>query len=862
MAVLMLGITQAQYDWKQIHSPYQAGQYHGIVIDNRDLSGNTIYLAGHSGLWKSTNRGNSWQRLNFEHAVVSCIDQAVDGTIYFGTGEDLYYSYTTIYSTGLYYLNANDSAILIPGTQFYQNNTSNYDWMMIWRIACHPTDANILIVSNDNKTFTTNDRGATWTLLEGVNIRKASISYSKNSNYVIVAGHNRVLRSTDGGNTWSRLDSTNLLPAFAYSGGGRKEVCFSQAANGVAYMSVASQTGGFRGVFRTADGGNTWQQIQHPTTNFRPFGESDEGWFVQRMVASPVDSNLFYLMSFEVNSWHAQSGWHQCMLAKHFPSMSEQHEIALRAHCGRFHPSNPNELFIATGQGLFYTHQAHSHYQAPLVINKSRNLNGSLVYDVEPMSTNSLMLCGADLGVLETPCQAEAPILVNQNDGFMVAQSKINPNVRYYTGYLGRLHRSMNNGQSYYSPYDIKTSPVGGNMFTRCTYSTGFSNTPFYFKGFLAETTTAYNSTDFITYVATEYLPAGSTIQLNSKTASYPISHRTTYDLQPGQKIFIPDPVKSRLFVFTDCGVWFTPDAAQQQTFNRWYKLNNHSSSQSVTSMAQSSTGDTLYYCTRGNVVGRIIRFNSEADLTYLPGTTHTTAVSDSNFSFKYIFGNTVFLSIYVDPKDSRVVIVGGRSSNGGGNGVIFKSVDAGDTWQLLYTFKENPVEDVLIDKTNSKHLMAATKFGLYHSLEGGITWNNISGAMGSYPVTRIKQIAYGCDTCYRYFATVLGRGAWMLDIDFAKSCSYNESTGITPVPDDAKEYALYPNPNTGQFNLSGNFVGYDVSYKIYDISGREVKHGIVQDNQYRISGLSNGYYVLQLLSPSRQFAPRKIVVQ
>ena len=77
------------------------GRTRAILVDNSDI--NTVYAGSVSGgLFKSTNRGNTWSRVDAFNAVlsVSTMAQTNNGTIYVGTGHHAEKSLSTNASGG------------------------------------------------------------------------------------------------------------------------------------------------------------------------------------------------------------------------------------------------------------------------------------------------------------------------------------------------------------------------------------------------------------------------------------------------------------------------------------------------------------------------------------------------------------------------------------------------------------------------------------------------------------------------------------------------------------------------------------------------------------------------------------------
>lgn len=106
------------------------------------------------------------------------------------------------------------------------------------------------------------------------------------------------------------------------------------------------------------------------------------------------------------------------------------------------------------------------------------------------------------------------------------------------------------------------------------------------------------------------------------------------------------------------------------------------------------------------------------------------------------IFDDQAYLAIgalEVDPNNANTLYAGTGDRNFGGgshlgNG-IYKSIDAGNTWVQSGLIEASIVTDIIVDPSNSQRLFASTlgnvfekngHRGVYRSLNGGISWDNV----------------------------------------------------------------------------------------------------------------------------------------
>ncbi|MCH8992655.1 MAG: hypothetical protein IIA44_13040, partial [Acidobacteria bacterium] len=204
---------------------YKPGRVAEIAVDPTDRS--TWYLAqGSGGLWKTTNRGNSWKPIFDEGGSYSLgyvtVDARNPNVVWLGTGENIS-NRSVGYGDGVY--KSND------GGETW-TNVGLRDSEHIGKIIIDPRDSNVVYVAaegplwspgGDRGLYKTVDGGATW---------KAVLQISKNTgvtdmamdprdpNVIYASSFQRrrrvgqligggpesaIYKTTDGGDTWKKL---------------------------------------------------------------------------------------------------------------------------------------------------------------------------------------------------------------------------------------------------------------------------------------------------------------------------------------------------------------------------------------------------------------------------------------------------------------------------------------------------------------------------------------------------------------------------------------------------------------------------------------------------------------------------------
>ncbi len=239
-----------------------------------------------------------------------------------------------------------------------------------------------------------------------------------------------------------------------------------------------------------------------------------------------------------------------------------------------------------------------------------------------------------------------------------------------------------------------------------------------------------------------------------------------------------------------------------------------------------------------GNVGGRVVDLEfdpSDPNIIYAGfatgGVFKSTDMGQSWFS---IFDEQAVLTvgdIAVDPQNTNIIYVGTGEGNGGHNnfpgGGVFKSTDAGSTWQFLGLTATVSIGRVIINSSNTNivYLAAEGSYfspnperGVYKSTDGGATWNQslyVSDSTGAVdiiidPVNPNRMMAAMWERVRRPTSSHL----------------YGPSSGIYKTTDGGTIWTLIspstglPDPNTqnvGRIGLAIYPQNPDIVYTLYN---------------------------------------------
>jgi photosystem II stability/assembly factor-like uncharacterized protein len=341
-------------EWRGIGPALTAGRVADIAVNPVDRS--TWFVGvGSGGVWKTVNRGTTWEPVFDSEGSYSIgcitIDPNNPSTVWVGTGENVSGRHVA-YGDGVYKS--------LDGGKSWKNmglGSSEH----IGMIAVDPRDSNVVYVAaqgplwapgGDRGLYKTTDGGANWELVlsagEYTGVNEVHLD-PRNPDVLFAATHQRfrnvaalmdggpesgIHKSTDGGRTWREL--TSGIPK---EDKGKIGLAISPVDPDVVYATIelAQRTGGF---WRSTDSGETWEK------------RSDEVYsgtgphYYQEIFASPHDVDTVYQVA---PTLHRTTDGGKTM-----QPVRNQH-VHGDYHAMVFDPADPDYLMIGSDGGVYET---------------------------------------------------------------------------------------------------------------------------------------------------------------------------------------------------------------------------------------------------------------------------------------------------------------------------------------------------------------------------------------------------------------------------------------------------------------------------------------------------------------------------
>lgn len=841
-------------DWVSRGPDNVGGRIRGFVVDNENP--NILYASGVSGgVYKSVNAGQNWTRKTYDASagglIVSCMTQATDGTIYFGTGEGYFNAMSgpngnlTSGSRGGGVYKSSDRGEnweLVSSTDPLKSGNSK--WLNVQSIKVDPTNNNLIYAATYSGLMKSTDAADTWTRLTMPGGSTAhiyiDIAMSNDGKTVFAASYASGLcklhRSINGANFVQVASSvveisrsTRLTLAIAESN--QNVIYVASASNGT---SPYPGTHSFGGLYKSADNGDTWTQVVAGHSEAEPFGRSGsyQGQYDNCVAVDPTDENRAFVGGVDFYSFY-NNQWYQAASLEEYTDGQGLYKNPLYIHADKHNiifdsKSSPMKMYVVTDGGVYVSDN--------FVGNKYPSFKGINLYLT---TTQFYGLAAHPRGDIVGGTQDQNTMRIEYDgltgnsakdilggDGFYAEISRYDPDIYFYESQGGRCYRSKSRGNSR-EGFTIN-SDDGSYLFDVAYYF----NTPF----------RLWEDMEWQTFMDTNGVEYDSLVHI------------------------------SKFFFAASQGIWMTEQAVDFNADSvKWFRISNGINTQTV-SMEYSSDGDVLFVGTRTWNTGRLYRISGLKDKKLWFDASGNFDPDDFGIKTELLatWANRSTCGIGVSPSDNNTVAVA-LGNYVHGNDHVYISHNALDSVHLVNftsihgNLPSMPVFDVAFNSQSASQdtIIIASELGVYASTNGGASWTEENTGMDRAPAFMIRQYKkHPWSEGYTFFVGSHGMGIF-------ETNSLWSSSMIERKPYLREKLSIFPNPVNDQMNIK--FIlndAKDLTGEIFNMNGSIVKkftfgNATFGENVFQVntSGLKRGTYLIRLRGEGSELIGRFLVV-
>lgn len=829
------------------------------------------------GLFRSTNGGNNWSRVqgwdnSTELLSIASTTITNDGTIYVATGGTAFENSLTYENSGaqpgdgLWY-SIDDGATFIQVSE-----TDNKD---LTKVTADRSQSDAVYISGSsfgakkmiNKGSLISLTGTSL----GSNTSTQDIKVSPDGNVVMIASSNSVWSSQDSGSSFTKVTGSSTGLISGSSTRNETSVAFDKNSNGKwnCYVSRSLSNNHIGGVWLSEDNGITWTRIAQQYTN-NPGGGvtwdplAEQGYY--NMVISAVKGfpNQCILGGLNIYKWTKSpnsspaSGTWETLSNWSLPKGDFNY---VHADNHRLTWNSKGQLFIGNDGGVQISQDTTltSFYDA------NRGYNVTQFYGIGYGPDGAVIGGAQDNGTQYNNHSGFFSWLehveVKGGDGFECEISFLNKDAFITSLYFSDITRfdGVNSGS------DVDMSTIGGSSGT------------FYTPLRLFEDDNDLDTQDSLEFIPKKTYYSGDNVNYTSLSFQLPLEYELTQDifvdydsifitsdtitatydtLQAGDTllingiardtIMVPDYIQSLFTTHTADGIYITRDMMRYGVSTEWWQINPVGSQ--AHSFEFSKDGNSLWIGTNGGTVYRVMGLDSaysfeQADYTYKDSASYKLTVETISVGGAGIITD---ISVDKDNPDKVIIVRGGTGTNH-----VFYSTNAtstNPTWSVIDGNGTNGLPDVpvygveiIANASTNETVIVGTEFGVFstENISGTSTsWTPINNEVGQVPVFDVRQQwrsrDQGVSNPYAVYLGTHGRGIWRSDAVL----STEEDINILDKK-DLSNINVYPNPMSSEgkigFELNSSS---EINIRIYDLQGKMI-------NNINRKNLSKGKHVI-----------------
>ncbi|MCB2409206.1 T9SS type A sorting domain-containing protein [Hymenobacter lucidus] len=882
-----IGSSLSTANWTEKGPSNIGGRVRAIMVDPSDATGNKVWAGSvGGGLWKSNNAAATtptWTKVNdtFTNLAVTTIayDPTNPDIMYFGTGEG-FGNADNIRGLGIWKSTDHGAT----WNQLSSTNNVN-QYYYINRLA---VDKNgwVYAATNTGGLRRSKDQGATWTqVLTNSSISDVDVNptngtvYATSGNFTTGGG---IFRSASG-------DLNSFINLRSMAGSGlpttnvyyRVELAIAPSDPTRLYALYCGTDYTLYGIYRTSDGGNTWQSLPEPDDADTGIAASDftrgQGWYDLSIGVSPTDPNTVFIGGIDIfktsNGGAATASsvvWQQ---TTHWYGGFGFQNVHADQHAVAFAPGSGSIVYFGNDGGVARSLNATA--TIPTITHINTNFNVTQFYAVAVHPTDySYFLAGAqDNGTQQFRSSTGTQTRdVNGGDGAFCAIDEETPDIQFATYVYSNVYRSRTKGDDFF-PDIIEENDNAGSFINPLEYDSR-KNRLYYNYGTAASPSQlrrVSNATGTPRTLATIVLPSGSGT-VTHIAISPNVTNRVYVGTSIGRVIRIDSAATTPTFttLYTSgtsvsvSGIAIErsiaspePDQHMLTTFSNY----------GTTSVLQTTNGGTNWASAEGNLPDMPVRwvlFDPTGGKRAMIATELGVWTTDDLTATSVVWqpANTNFANVRVDMlrlrKTDKTVVAATH-----GRGLFTSNVFIVNPLPVqLASFTGQATDQGVALRWKTASELNASRFEIERAAKGA-PFQVLGSKAAAGNSTTARSYAYLDENA------AAGTYAYRLhQIDVDGSAAYSPVVTVTVKPSAAPLLSsVYPNPFVQDLTVMlGQVAAYDATVILTDMQGRVVHRAKATPNSRLIqlhtpARLSAGAYLLTVQS-GEQKATRQVIIK
>lgn len=431
------------------------GRTRAIMVDPNDATKKTVWSAGvGGGLWKTTDitqPSPAWAAVNdlFSNIAITtiCCHPASTQIFYFGTGEG-YSNADAIRGNGIW--KTIDGGV--TWNQLASSTGANFYYVN--RMVVHP--GGDVYAATRNGLFRSQDGGITWNRVLGTSAPGGASTddfsdveiASDNYIWTSTRANGEIFRSPNGnGGSWTKLNTG--VNGFPTSGITRVDFALAPSNAAICYAYAAQSGVNF---YKTTDFGATWTLLPKPVDADGGIGNDitrSQYWYDMSIAVDPNNPNSFFVGGVDLfKSPDGGATWQQ--ISHWYGGFSFQ-DVHADQHIALFEPGNSNVIYFGNDGGIWRSSNATA--AIPTIVSKHDNYNVTQFYAcaMHPAAYSNYFLAGAqDNGSHQFTVGGIGPTTeVTGGDGCFVHIDQNQPQYQFTSYVYSNYYRSTNGGATF-----------------------------------------------------------------------------------------------------------------------------------------------------------------------------------------------------------------------------------------------------------------------------------------------------------------------------------------------------------------------------------------------------------------------------